>query len=619
MSAAENGKRCVDIFLAVLGGLLIAIAITSPVYSGVEGLVAVDEETAFQRLYAVYCQCVSSNAFLTGVLALLFAAALYATRGFRRPARSLLIVLCAAFGIVEVLSLHLDVHDGWTFAFGNLWYSIFSLVNMAGCALLMYLLGGMLHRLYDSGTLCTGRTETASGLKQFWQTRTLLCAFLAILACWLPWLIWYYPGSVPYDAAAQIRQFIGYDVFTADHPVLSTWLVGGFFSVGRALGSDNLGIFLYCLTQSCFCAAVYAGVIAFIKRCGAPSVLQLIILAYYALSPMFWGFAMCSYKDTLFTGLFALLMLMSAQAIRFPEQYQEKPSRLLSYGLVTLLVCLVRNNGAFAAIPVALAVSLVAFRGRLRIRSLGVCALCAVLLIGFHSFTKIVLDIPEGSVSEAMSIPFQQTARYVRDYGDEVTEQEREAIDRVLDYDSLAASYRSGISDPVKRSYKHPDKAALSEYLRVWLQMSLKHPACYAQATMANSYGYYAFTRAVDVKPRIEAGMENELLEEAGLDIHYVFSDAVWPRMRYVDLFLSRIPVLGLFSVSAVHTWFMLMSAAWLIRSRKGKTLIAVLPLLILLLSCIVMPVNDYLRYYMPVMASMPLLTWLTASAKNNR
>ena len=48
----------------------------------------------------------------------------------------------------------------------------------------------------------------------------------------------------------------------------------------------------------------------------------------------------------------------------------------------------------------------------------------------------------------------QQTARYIRDYGNEVTDDERTAIEKVLDYDAIAQSYMPELSDGVKQYYK---------------------------------------------------------------------------------------------------------------------------------------------------------------------
>ena len=90
----------------------------------------------------------------------------------------------------------------------------------------------------------------------------------------------------------------------------------------------------------------------------------------------------------------------------------------------------------------------------------------------------------------ALSIPFQQTALYVKTCGDEVTEEERAVIDSVLDYDKLG-QYNPVLSDPVKTTYRFDD-SKLPEYFRVWFQMFLKHPGIYVEAFLLKSYGFFA-------------------------------------------------------------------------------------------------------------------------------
>ena len=55
------------------------------------------------------------------------------------------------------------------------------------------------------------------------------------------------------------------------------------------------------------------------------------------------------------------------------------------------------------------------------------------------------------------SVPFQQTARYVKEHSEEITTEEAEAIRGILDFDHLAELYNPEISDAVKWTYK--DKA----------------------------------------------------------------------------------------------------------------------------------------------------------------
>ena len=68
----------------------------------------------------------------------------------------------------------------------------------------------------------------------------------------------------------------------------------------------------------------------------------------------------------------------------------------------------------------------------------------------FNSILLPVWGITPGSKGEMLSIPFQQTARYVKEYPEDIMEQERLAIDNLLQYDKLAEAYNPSLSDPVK-------------------------------------------------------------------------------------------------------------------------------------------------------------------------
>ena len=71
---------------------------------------------------------------------------------------------------------------------------------------------------------------------------------------------------------------------------------------------------------------------------------------------------------------------------------------------------------------------------KLRKRMLGYSA--GVLLFGILVFQVLfpALSITPGSIREMLAVPFQQTARYVRDLGNEVTAEDEKAISAILDY-----------------------------------------------------------------------------------------------------------------------------------------------------------------------------------------
>lgn len=114
-----------------------------------------------------------------------------------------------------------------------------------------------------------------------------------------------------------------------------------------------------------------------------------------------------------------------------------------------------------------------------------------VLILGYQRVLLPACGVEDNGPKEALSIPFQQTARYVRDYGAEVTAEEAEIIGKVLDYENLAELYDPITSDPVKYTYHAETTGELLDYFRVWAIQLVKHPANAVEATMNNAYGWF--------------------------------------------------------------------------------------------------------------------------------
>ena len=103
-------------------------------------------------------------------------------------------------------------------------------------------------------------------------------------------------------------------------------------------------------------------------------------------------------------------------------------------------------------------------------------------------------DIEEGRLAEGLSAPIQQTARYQRDHGAEVTEEERAILSELFDdYDQMGtAHYSPEISDAAKdQMISHPTKEQLKNYFKVWFAQFCKHPDTYFQAFFNQTYGYF--------------------------------------------------------------------------------------------------------------------------------
>ena len=158
------------------------------------------------------------------------------------------------------------------------------------------------------------------------------------------------------------------------------------------------------------------------------------------------------------------------------------------------MVCLLRKNGIYIILPTLL---FLFFRTSHK-KTAGITFL--TVLPVYATLTQYVfpaMGFPPGSKREIFSIPFQQTAFYVKQHETEVTAEEYLTIDRVLSFHELGKNYYRYSSDPVKKTYKLNDtekeNAFLADYLFVWAKMFFKHPVTYFQAFLNQSSQYYTF------------------------------------------------------------------------------------------------------------------------------
>ena len=99
------------------------------------------------------------------------------------------------------------------------------------------------------------------------------------------------------------------------------------------------------------------------------------------------------------------------------------------------------------------------------------CLISVAVSSGFQNFLTRHYNIEPGGIQEALSLPFQQTARYVKEHEEEVTQEEKKAIKGVIAYNKLGKYYNPKISDPVKATYKKKATTKdLTAYLKVWVQ-----------------------------------------------------------------------------------------------------------------------------------------------------
>lgn len=534
--------------------------------------------------------------------ALCLAACAFAALGCPRPDKVEAIVGALAAAAC-ITGRSFDASDSFAALFGTPLLTVCSLLCFAGIStFLARFCAFAFHqaRRINSRAMQPGRSVP-------WR-HPLLTSWLIILLGWLPYLVFYYPGSLEWDMIVQINTFNGHYRLTNVHPFFSTWLMGTRMELGRTLGSDAVGAYLYILLQAAMLSLAFAATLSDFSRRGITRRAYIACLAYFCVMP-FWGFiAQFGVKDVLYTAVLVLFGLRVWRALLDPDGLNV-PNLVMLLAL-GFLVCLLRSNG-FIVVLLSLLALLPFAKASKRLQVAGtVCVLLALNSL-WNSAVLPALGVEAGSVSEAMSIPFQQTARYVRDYGGEVTEEEREAIDGVLTYDKLADGYQSFRSDNVKGGVRETATAReYLQYFRTWCRMSIKHPVVYLEATVANSYAYFDPYARLPILPLCQFNVRSEpqkWIDKMNLEIDR--SDAFGGARAFLetvyDIF-KKLPVVGLLVSIGAYTLLMMAMTAFLIAERRACLIAGLVPAIATILICAASPVNGMLRYYLPVMALAP-------------
>lgn len=451
--------------------------------------------------------------------------------------------------------------------------------------------------------------------------------FILFLVVWLPVLLIHFPGMLMHDSRIQMSMYYGIpnqhtdasilinpDQFiTQHHSVIHTLMVGKLLDLGQWLfGTMEAGIFIYCLIQ----LPIMALAVGYLFKSVSPYLgtrWTFIFALLFAFHPFFGTCAILLTKDVYFCALFVLYILQYYELIRSPEKLKNI-GFFLRLLLITVGLLLFRNNALYTVILVNL-VLLIFLKPKKQL------VLYTLLLLAFHvgysSFLMPTLEISAGSPREALSVPFQQTAYYVNKFEDEVTEEEKQAISQILDYETILTSYNPNLSDPVKDTYnKYATTEELKDYFVVWFRMFLKHPLSYVEAFLHQSYGYYF----PSVKDSVTYDCYNDYWArrravELGIPLAEAERPGLAKQIYYGEyLVLANSPFTCLLTDTGVFIWIWIIAGLYILnrfaKSERKKYLLYYLPYFAYLIFILVGPANGtvYFRYVMPFLYTLPLM-----------
>lgn len=518
--------------------------------------------------------------------------------------------------------------------FNNIWLSLLCLVIITFILFIILKIIKIVIKRYEKREFKTKFCK----INKLFNKRPFFVSLIFILVAWLIYIIAFYPSIMTIDGYNQLKQFLKVENYYSDtvaliskdmlitnhHPVMHTLMLGGFLSLGRFFSNDNLGLFFYTIFQVLILSSVLAYTIKYLKHINVRNRFLYILLFMYAFIPAFPFYAITATKDTIYTALIILFIIEIHKIISLKKDEKIKIRKIIVLILLMLSICLMRNNGVYVVILSFLPI--VFYSKKNIVRNL---IAIVIVLAAYCTYLNVLLpcfNISQGSIRETLSIPFQQTARYKKYYENETTEEEKEKINKILNYETIDDMYMPESADLVKGTFKkNSTKEELLEYFKVWFEQLKKHPGVYVDSLINNTYGYfYPLTSSSYIEyhdlnnPLLKVQANFWLPKYQSKFMNYSYNNLSGLRKILANYAIDfqYIPVIGWSVNVAFNTWVIILLIAFSIAKQKKKDVILLLPSIVTLMVCIASPLNNCFRYALPIIFSNPFIALIILKEK---
>ncbi|MCR4903667.1 MAG: DUF6020 family protein [Butyrivibrio sp.] len=468
-------------------------------------------------------------------------------------------------------------------------------------------------------------------ISDIYNKHTFLIPWLIIIVCWFVHLFLRYPAALGADDWNEFGYYYGINKFTTAQPIFHTWVIGSFVEFGRTLlHSSNAGIFLCVICRMLIMSAVLAFTIYKMKYWSTPVWLRILTLCIYCFVPYYTGYVSFIVKDYMYIAGFVVWNILIIDLYKSDYLFKNKFWAIL-WLVASCFMCLFRKNGiymyVFMTVLFMVLIAMKLFRSKNKSYFLTILFIVLPLII--TSLTEAAItrayNVEKDSPKEAFSLPFQQTARVVRDYGDELLQDEIDIIDKVLYFDELATTYDPSCSNDVKSMYHAASTEELMDYIVVWFKEFFRYPLCYIEATWNQNYYIFMPDRTnIVYNLNLNQGAalfddNPEFMEFIGLDLPRWVVRVSITAVSFYEM-LNRLPVIGVFGNVAFYIILMFIVMLFIKRDVGIKEWMSFIPALLALAFVIMAPqIIEQPRYAFPIIYIMPTLTaYYIASVKGS-
>ena len=408
------------------------------------------------------------------------------------------------------------------------------------------------------------------------------------------------PGVLTPDSISQMTQLLT-NSYSNHHPYYHTQMIHVMISLGLWLFGDiNKAVALYSMFSIVVMSSCFIYVVETIYKQERNRKVAMAIFLFYLVMPFHIIYSITMWKDV-FWG--AAVTCFAVSCYRCLKSIGSSKFNITVLILASVGMALLRSNGWIAFFLSTTVFAILFGKKQKKLFLLFIMVLISTYVLK-HPVLKM-LQVSQPDTVESLSIPVQQIARVIAD-GKELTEEQKQILEQVMDIEKIPEKYKSYISDPIKELVREKNQNYIKEhaldFVKVYLQLGIKYPHKYIEAWIDQTKGYwnsgYSYWRwttgvrenTLGIYQNVKSQWINRAVEK------YL---EVWESSPFLQIFIS----IGLF------VWGIgIVSYRALIKKNKAAFFIAIPFLAVILTLLVATPVYSEFRYAYAIFCGFPFV-----------
>jgi len=517
------------------------------------------------------------------------------------------------FALTEVLGSKID-HDAGTFEkIGLMDVGMYPFLGLffSACVLLLFVYRDKWSTLVSDKNESSGNgSEEAAGKSDrffSWiKKHPVLALWILFIVAYLPYYLTFFPGNCGRDTWESVHMVLGDIPWTNHHPVLFTGLL---MVVIKATGflplTVSVGIFSF--LQMISFAAVLAYVTMRICKMKVVWPVKVFAVLMCAFHPFMGMYSIYLSKDVIFSEIMLLLCLKIYDLIKEDGKPLGVPLECVKLAVLFLLSTMLRNNGIYIAIVMALVFLVLYRRYWKQILIVFVCVI-GLFRIWYGPVFEAI-GIEKQSFAEAASVPLQQVG-YVLWEGKEFDTEDMAFLETLMPVEKVKEVYEPGYTDPYKFNEEFDDaflNENVGEFMKVWSHGLTKFLPEYIEAYLHQTVGYWHYGETNSVCTQGIA--ENTLGVEQIDVVENLTGISLEPIFEKLVLAGRKAPIVCVLGSMAMQMFMVLLLILQYVRNGNAKQGLYLIPLVILWGTIMVAtPAFCLLRYLFPVFLLWPFM-----------